>query len=339
MIPRLTLLLLLFTACATPTPTILTLGEIERLPAPKNPPILIIAAPDPPSFWTGEDTFKRTHQIVHNLGLQGWTLIAPWEYDYPLIEPTQRLFERTNLLLLLKKLDLSPSSVYILAPSIRESASSESVIRRGDGAASESKSYRRNLTLTLTLLDPRLDKRLFTLTADITQDPLSDKADVVDDLPTFTAQLPSVLQTFTQTAAEFGFGPGDPVMTGGTFRINPQPLELFAVEDQSPLQRRLNTYDPFEQLARKVIHYQFFLPDLEVDDIRRLTGLPPGTEVLEPGLLADFKLRAGDYLVRINNHPIEGAHAVERLFRRLQNAESLRLEIVRDEQPQILIVP
>jgi type II secretory pathway component PulC len=64
----------------------------------------------------------------------------------------------------------------------------------------------------------------------------------------------------------------------------------------------------------------------------QITRLPEGT------LLSDAGLRAGDVITRINGTEIDGMATLVSLWPRLQGASELRAVVLRNGQPQSLLV-
>jgi len=146
-------------------------GDVEPIPVPSDGPVIAVAPPDLPAWWTDEERRERTDQIVRALRDGGWRVIAPGEYDVRDVPDGVPLLDRTNVASAASERGVEARRLWVLDTQITETIQQSEVVAEHPEEAPRSRrrtSVQREIRLSLA--DPRIDEVLATARVTLTPD-------------------------------------------------------------------------------------------------------------------------------------------------------------------------
>ena len=317
-------------ACGSSVEARITPGDLKQIPKPKGGPVFLFNAPKVPSDWSGDETYKRTRSLIQAMDAEGWLVIAPWELELTAQLNDADLLKDPSVTALVEREGGQVQQLWVANLTFSESSSVQSTNAELGGGARTARQYQRYLEAQLSLRDPRLRRSICGVSVRIAQDPLDDEASYVDPLPALTQAMPVLAQSVSDLLAQEQIEPQTRYSSDIEFQANPKLVESYALARQVSLEEAMATMDDFERSARLIGHYQFFLPEIDADQMNAFRKGPVGLTIDDPAELEDKGLKQGDIILQV-----EGSRAFDGFV--LERALSLptqrsTLTLLRDNQ-------
>jgi hypothetical protein len=188
----------------------------------------------------------------------------------------------------------------------------------------------------IKLRDIHTMKVVSALVVSFVEDGLSASVNAYDSRPVLTSTLRKSSALVSSMIARHY--PVPERCCGVRTTYNPTPMFSFEVNGNPPLSERFEKLDALDSLVAKLRYYQYFDPDLSVDNVMDFESRAAGLLVKTPGPLGAHGLEPGDYILTIGGRPALGPQSLTRHLLSGRQAE-LNLLLVRGNEALELVIP
>ncbi len=305
-----------------------TLKAYQPAKGPKDTPIVIVSTPFFSSDHEPFEVYQKTYDILDAFTNAGVATVAPWEYR--VYRGRDNLLLGSNVSSLLREEGLHPYDAFELEVRVVMNTGQGAVVASDAKRASSRVLQRGKIRMHLkSLWDQEV---LLSLTVSFEEDPRSQEITSYNTTPILQRAMRTAVarmseRIHTRYGGKINRAPGVQVT------YNAKPMFSYTLHDEPPLKERFHGLDALENVALKMRYYQYFDPELSVEQLYAFEALDGGLWIKSPGWLSAHGLKAGDYVKTVDGKPALGPQVLARpLLKRRKNEVLLLVERAGDDR-------
>ena len=254
--------------------------------------------------------YQRLSTLVSSLAFDGMVpVMAPWEYEYQ--KETIDLLKHTNLFEFIRKNSISPKELLYLEVLVLEFSNKNETTVEGKSEIRYAAARESDYIIMFTLLHPLSRAEIGKVTVNYHFDPFVEEVQDWDPQPGFRIAMElgahGIIEILQKVYPEVE---GDLELPHVKF--NPKEMFDFSnLPGDDSLAVKLSKMELIEQMAVEPLFYQYFKPDITMNEVNSYKKLPPGFWLVKAN--SEFEnngFQDGDYVLKINDVSVHGPHAL-----------------------------